>query len=55
VIGFAAGGAREFHCFRIVHSVAGSKVTPCANPLNATDYSPEELAWVDKLASQLRR
>ena len=53
VIGLAATGAREFHCFRIVHSVAGSKITPCLNPLNVTNYSPEELAWVDKLAGQL--
>jgi uncharacterized protein len=55
LIGFAAARPREFHSFRISHSTAGSKVTPASlNRLNSAQYSPEELEWVDKLASQLR-
>jgi hypothetical protein len=52
IIGFAATGAREFHCFRVTHSVSGSTVIACQNPRNTLDYSPEELAWVDKLATR---
>jgi hypothetical protein len=54
VIGFAASRAHEFHCFRIAHSAAGSKVQPVSlNRLNFSQYSPAELEWVDSLASQL--
>jgi hypothetical protein len=54
VIGFAASREHEFHCFRISHSAAGSKVQPVSlNRLNFSQYSPAELEWVDSLASQL--
>ena len=55
VIGFAAGREHEFHCFRISHSAAGSKVQPVSlNRLNFSEYSPAELEWVDSIASQLQ-
>lgn len=55
LIGFAAARRREFHSYRIAHSASGSTVTPVSmNRLLSTQYSPEELAWVDKLATQLR-
>jgi hypothetical protein len=54
VIGFAASREHEFHCFRVSHSAAGSKVQPVSlNRLNISQYSPAELEWVDSLASQL--
>ena len=54
VIGFAASREHEFHCFRISHSAAGSKVQPVSlNRLNFSQYSPAELEWVDRLASKL--
>jgi uncharacterized protein len=54
VIGFAATREHEFHCFRISHSTAGSKVQPVSlNRLNFSQYSPAELEWVDSIASQL--
>ena len=54
VIGFAASREHEFHCFRVAHSAAGSKVQPVSlNRLNISQYSPAELEWVDNLASQL--
>jgi hypothetical protein len=54
VIGFAASRENEFHCFRISHLAAGSKVQPVSlNRLNISQYSPAELEWVDSLASQL--
>jgi hypothetical protein len=55
VIGFAAQRRGEFHSYRISQSAAGSVVTPVSvNRLNASQYSPEELKWVDDLAKQLR-
>jgi phage tail sheath protein FI len=55
LIGFAAVRRREFHSFRIAHSASGSKVAQVTlNRLNTVQYSPEELEWVEKLASQLR-
>jgi Bacteriophage tail sheath protein len=55
VIGFAASREHEFHCFRISHSAAGSKVQPVSlNRLNFSQYSPAELEWVDSIASQLK-
>jgi hypothetical protein len=55
LLGFAAARLLEFHSFRISHSASGSKVMPVSiNRLNASQYSPEELEWVDKLANQLR-
>jgi hypothetical protein len=55
LIGFAAVRRREFHSFRIAHSASGSKVSQVTlNLLNTAQYSPEELEWVEKLASQLR-
>ena len=54
VIGFAASREREYHCFRISHSAAGSKVQPVSlNRLNFSQYSPAELEWVESIASQL--
>jgi hypothetical protein len=55
VIGFAASREHEFHCFRISHSPAGSKVQPVSlNRLNFSQYSPAELEWVDSIANQLK-
>jgi len=55
VIGFAASREHEFHCFRISHSAAGGKVQPVSlNRLNFSQYSPAELEWVDKIATQLQ-
>jgi uncharacterized protein len=55
VIGFAAARRREYHSYRIAHSASGSKITPVSlNRLNAAQFSPEELDWVDSLANQLR-
>ena len=55
VIGFAASRMGEFHTFRISHSASGSQVHPVSlNRLNSAQYSPAELEWVDKLASQLQ-
>jgi hypothetical protein len=54
VIGFAAPREGEFHRFRISHSVSGSKVSPCPYRSTLADYSPEELDWVDRLATRFR-
>jgi uncharacterized protein len=55
VLGFAASREHEFHCFRVAHSAAASKVQPVSlNRLNISQYSPAELEWVDSLASQLQ-
>jgi hypothetical protein len=54
VIGFAASREHEFHCFRISHGTAGSKVRPVSlNRMNLSSYSPAELEWVDSLARSL--
>lgn len=54
LIGFAGVRRREFHSFRITQSTSGSNVAPVSlNRLNAAQYSPEELEWVDNLAIQL--
>ena len=55
LIGFAAVRGPEFHSYRIVHGASGSTVRPVSlNRLNTVHYSPAELAWVEKLADQLR-
>lgn len=55
LIGFAAARVGEFHTYRIVHSPSGSEVQPATlNRLNLAQYSPDELGWVDRLASQLQ-
>jgi phage tail sheath protein FI len=55
LIGFAAQRGQEFHCFRIAHSMAGSRVTPVSlNRATAGQFSPEEQEWIDTLADQLR-
>jgi uncharacterized protein len=55
VIGFAASREHEFHCFRISHSAAGGKIQPVSlNRLNFSQYSPAELEWVERIASQLQ-
>jgi phage tail sheath protein FI len=54
IIGFAAARRREYHSFRIAHSVSGSKIVPVSlNRLNSAQYSPAELDWVDDLARSL--
>ena len=54
VIGFAASREHEFHCFRVSHSAAGSRVQPVSlNRLNFSQYSPAELEWVDSIAKSL--
>jgi len=54
LIGFAAARRMEFHSFRISHSASGSKVQPVSlNRSILAEYCPEELEWVNKLASQL--
>jgi hypothetical protein len=54
LIGFAASRRHEFHSFRITHTAHGSRVTPASlNRLNDLQFSPEEIEWVDALATQL--
>jgi hypothetical protein len=54
LIGFAASREHEFHGFRISQSAAGAKIQPVSlNRLNFSQYSPAELEWVDRIASQL--
>lgn len=54
VIAFAARAMPGFHSFRIAHSPSGSKVMPVSlNRLNAANYSPAELEWVENLARSL--
>ena len=54
LIGFAASRRMQFHTFRISHSASGSKVQPASlDRSTLADFSPQELEWVDKLASQL--
>jgi phage tail sheath protein FI len=54
VIGFAATRKPGFHSFRIVQSMSGSRVESISlNRLNAAQYSPAELEWVDGLARRL--
>jgi len=55
LIGFAAARRREFHCFRISQAASGGTVQPVSlSRLNSSQFSPEELKWIDKLASQLQ-
>jgi hypothetical protein len=55
LIGFAGARVGEFHTYRITHSASGSEVQPATlNRLNLAQYSPDELRWVDRLASQLQ-
>lgn len=54
LIGFAAARAGEFHTYRICHSAERSRVTPASlNRAKLAELCPEELKWVDALASQL--
>jgi len=54
VVGFAARATHGFHSFRIVHAASGSRVVPVSlNQLNAANYSPAELDWVESLARSL--
>jgi uncharacterized protein len=56
LIGFAATRGTEFHTFRISHSASGSKVQSVSlNRGNLAEFCPEELKWVENLASQLER
>lgn len=55
IIGFAASREHEFHCFRVSQSDASPKIQPVSlNRLNFWQYSPAELEWVEKIASQLQ-
>jgi uncharacterized protein len=54
LIGFAATRRMEFHGYRISHSASGTKVqTASLNRSKLAEFCPEELEWVDKLATQL--
>jgi phage tail sheath protein FI len=54
LIGFAATRRMEFHGYRISHSASGSKVQLASlNRSKLAEFCPEELEWVDKLATQL--
>ncbi len=54
LIGFAGAAKPGMHCFRIVHSARGSKITPVtANRLDPAHFSPAELEWVEGLARSL--
>jgi len=54
LIGFACARRGEFHGYRISHAPAGSTVVPASlNRARLAELCPEELDWVDKLASQL--
>jgi hypothetical protein len=54
LIGFAAARRMEFHGYRISHSASGSKVQPASlTRSKLAEFCPEELEWVDKLATQL--
>ena len=54
LLGFAAARPGEFHTYRICHAAAGSRVTPASlNRAKLAELCPEELKWVDALASQL--
>jgi uncharacterized protein len=54
LVGFAAARAGEFHTYRICHSATHSRVTPASlNRAELAELCPEELKWVDALASQL--
>ena len=55
LIGFAAARVGEFHAYRITHTTAGSEVAPATlNRLKAAEHSPEEMQWLERLASELR-
>jgi hypothetical protein len=54
LVGFAAARPRQFHGYRISHSAPGSRVQPASlNRATLSEFCPEELDWVDKLATQL--
>ncbi|HLN48499.1 MAG TPA: hypothetical protein VK251_03235, partial [Steroidobacteraceae bacterium] len=56
LIGFAATRGTEFHTFRISHSASGSNVQSVSlNRGNLAEFCPEELKWVENLASQFER
>jgi hypothetical protein len=54
MIAFAARLKPGFHSYRIVHSASGSKIVAVSlNRMNAAQYSPAELEWVESLAQRL--
>jgi uncharacterized protein len=54
VVGFAAARNSDYHSFRITHGPSGTRIEPVSlNRWNFAPYSPAELEWVDKIASQL--
>ena len=53
LIAFAARLKPGFHSYRIVHSASGSKIVAVSlNRMNAAQYSPAELEWVESLAQR---
>ncbi len=56
LIGFAAARGTDFHVYRISHSASGSSVQAVSlNRGNLAEFCPEELKWVENLASQLEQ
>jgi hypothetical protein len=56
LIGFADARRGEFHSYRISHSASGGKVQSVSlNRGYLAEFCPEELKWVENLASQLER
>jgi len=56
LIGFAAARPAEFHGFRISHSAAGTNVRSVSlSRTNLAEFCPEEIKWVENLASQFER
>jgi hypothetical protein len=54
VIAFAARLKPGFHSYRIVHSASGSKIVAVSlNRMNAAQFSPAELEWIESLAQRL--
>jgi uncharacterized protein len=55
LIGFAAARPKEFHTYRISQSPTRSRVTPASlNRAKLAEFCPQELEWIDRLASQLQ-
>jgi hypothetical protein len=54
LVGFAAARAGEFHTYRIAQTPAGGDAQPVTvNRWREARFSPEQIEWVDRLASRL--
>lgn len=54
VFGFAGGRRRDFQCYRVLQSPAGTRARAVSlDRRRLLEYCPEELEWVERLASQL--